>query len=149
MKQIFISLCFLIGTLSHAQENTAVVSDLSSLRHYEALKTKIDLSEVYNDTDVVPEYPGGVNEFRRKIAEEMTATYKGFDNFTSRSDLYFIIEKDGQMSNIIALGDVKYSRFVQKTARSFLRDKWTPAMNDGHPVRFILTVPMTAMGLAR
>ena len=142
MKQIFISLCFLIGTLFHAQENTAIGSDLSSLRHYEVLKTKIDLSEVYNDVDVLPEYPGGVNEFRRKIAEEMTATYKGFDNFTSRSDLYFIIEKDGAVSTVklVRSLDPMLDKEVMRVVS--LMPKWKPGELKGKTVRVLYTLPI-------
>lgn len=103
-----------------------------------------DDDTVYTDPDQRAEFPGGLSQFRIKVSDGInmiellditTGTYK--------SDIFFIIEKDGTLSDIKASG--KSDKLNEEIVRFIktIRNKWIPAKINDTSVRSEYRLPMT------
>jgi len=78
------------------------ISDVSALPDYNIIKTKLDLKQVVTKADSLPEFPGGMNAFKRKYFENIeTLDLKHNEKVDTR--LYFIVEKTGYVRNVTAV----------------------------------------------
>ena len=101
-----------------------------------------DDDEVFNQVDVMPEYPGGMNamfEFIQKnVKYPESAKEKGIEG---KVYVQFVVEKDGSLSSFnIARGvcediDAEAIRVLKSMP------KWKPGMKDGKPVRVQYMMP--------
>ena len=126
-----------------AQEKEPISFDVTKIPNYSYVKTKIDLTEIPLLFDTLPEFPGGINAFRTKLTQKINLL-----NFNSQGQqrlstmIYFTIEKDGKMSNVLGVGHVKYSEAVEKAFRK-IKDIWEPAKFNGEPVRYLFRMPLS------
>jgi len=95
------------------------------------------------ETDIKPEFPGGVNAFYGFINKRYRLP-KVKDSMTARVYVSFVVEKDGSMSNYHILNDPGYGMAdelirVLKT----IKEKWSPGVIDGKPVRASYNLPLT------
>lgn len=107
-----------------------------------AIENKKD-DAVFSEVEQMPEFPGGLNSFRMKISQnfEMSEIPENAGKLTTTVN--FIIEKDGSLSEIKAIGN-NYS--FNKEAMSVVQkipQKWNPAKIGGKPVRYKLRLPLT------
>ncbi|MBH1958970.1 MAG: hypothetical protein I8H68_02550 [Flavobacteriia bacterium] len=143
MIKYFILFSLLTSLSISAQENSGKDGDITQIKDYDVLKTKIDLTDIYTTVDTPPEFPGGIWAFRNKFAEIFPIS--NFDEKSGtilKTTAYFIIEKDGKMGNVIAIGDKRYSLAAQKALKQ-INGLWKPARLNGEPVRFIHALPLT------
>lgn len=94
-------------------------------------------------TDANAEYPGGMNAFRSKVTETF---YSG--NILSGSAVYkstvrFIVERDGSISSVEAVGDNPAFNKQAIIAVYLIPEKFTPAKLKGQPVRSRFSFPLT------
>ena len=117
MKKAILLLGIFFNFFVFAQETNAknpvqnTISDVSALPDYNIIKTKLDLKQVVTKADSLPEFPGGMNAFKRKYFENIeTLDLKQNEKVDTR--LYFIVEKNGYVRNVTAVAK------KQKTCRS-------------------------------
>ncbi|WP_027377003.1 energy transducer TonB [Kaistella palustris] len=119
------------------------VTDVTKVPNYSYLKTKMDLSEVAVRADVLPEFPGGINAFRTTLMNKIDTFNLNPDNLRKmKTRVYFIIEKDGKLTNILAMGDIRYSERLEKALKK-VKETWTPAVVNGEPTRFLFTMSLS------
>lgn len=142
MSKYFTTLTLIISLSISAQEKPVQNSDITKNKDYHILKTKIDLTDVHTTADTVPEFPGGIGQFRRKYMEIFETNLDEKSGTVLQATAYFIIEIDGKMSNITAIGDKRLSNDAVKALKK-IKTGWKPAIIGGEPVRFLFTYPLT------
>ena len=145
MKSTLLLFTFLFNLFIFGQEKTEPNFDVTKIPNYSYLKTKIDLSDMPANIEKLPEFPEGINAFRTKFTEKVDLfNVKAEQGQTLKTKVYFVIEKDGKISNILAVGDIKYSEAVEKAIKK-IKDIWTPALANGEPARFLFSMPLSLM----
>jgi len=137
MKKIILFLGLFLSVSVFAQE----FSSVSQLPDYAVLKTKMKLDDVVTKADTAPEFPGGMDTFKRKFAESMDVIDVKSSKINTR--VYFIIEKTGYVRYVTATGDDKKHSQAAEVAVRRLFVKWKPATINGEPVRYMYTFPLT------
>ncbi len=89
-----------------------------------------------------PEYPGGLNELRRQIAdgffaETVLPMQKQFKTLVS-----FVVEKDGSISTVEATGENHPFNIQAMIAVYLLPNKFSPALLAGRPLKYRYTLPL-------
>lgn len=100
--------------------------------------------ETTTGLEVQPEYPGGIGAFLSKVGKSFRAPEVEEEIKSLRVLVYFVIEKDGTLSNIRVTKDPGYS--VGKEAIRVLNNmktKWSPGYKNGQPVRTAFNLPIT------
>lgn len=97
------------------------------------------------EVDKLPEYPGGINEFRQKLAMDFdTSKIEGTEGLF-KTEVNFVINENGSVSNYTVSGNNE--NFNNEAVRSMktVNDKtlWKPAIKDGKPVKFVFKMPIT------
>ncbi|CAA7386415.1 energy transducer TonB [Chryseobacterium fistulae] len=144
MKKLFLFLSLLLTASLFAQQidTLNIISPISTdYPDYEALKTKMKLDDVFVQADTAPEYPGGKSMFQRNFAEKMDIISIKGNKINTR--VYFIIEKNGYVRYVSALGDDKKHAQAAELAIRRMFVRWKPAMINNQPVRFLYTFPLT------
>ena len=132
-----------VGFFAYGQEKEPIRFDVTKISNYSYIKTKIDLTDIPLLFDTLPEFPGGINAFRTKLLQKINLFNFNPENQQKLSTMiYFTIEKDGKMSNVIGVGHVKYSEAVEKAFRK-IKDIWEPARANGEPVRYLFMMPLS------
>lgn len=147
MKKAIFLLGLSLGTSIYAQETAhknTIENNITEIPHYnELVKKKINLKDVVTSADTAPEFPGGFEVFKQKYFEGMpTVNLKQNQKLETR--IYFIVEKDGYVRNIAAIGsDKKHAEAAELgVKRIFIR--WKPATIGGKPVRYLYTFPLSS-----
>ena len=137
----FIVLFTLMGLFAFGQEKANM--DISQKKEYSILKTKMDLTDVHLNADTIPEFPGGINAFRQKFNQliDVSSLDPGRGG-RMKTTVFFIIEKDGNVSNIATIGDKQYSKEAEKALKQ-IKSIWKPAILNNEPVRYLFTLPLT------
>lgn len=136
----FSSLVFAQNTEEKKTVQTTI-SDVSGLPDYEVIKNKLDLKQVVTKADTIPEFPGGMDAFKRKYFENIeTLDLKKNEKLDTR--LYFIVEKNGYVRNVTAVSkNKKHAEAAEQGIRKiFVR--WKPAKLNGEAVRYIFFFPL-------
>lgn len=143
MKKLLTFLLF-IYSLATFSQNTSGHYDITEIPNYSYFKTKMDLTDIPLEFDSTPDFSGGIDEFRRKLSETLDHSTLGAepdDEFNAI--IYFVIEKDGKISNIFAMGkDQKYNELAIKSLKK-MRTQWIPAKSQGKPARFLFVMPLS------
>lgn len=124
-------------TLAPAKKTTTAIPD------YAVLQKKLSLKDVVTSADTIPEFPGGIKVFKRKYFESIeTLDVKINQKVDTR--LYFIVEKNGYVRNIAAVGNNK--KHVEAAEQGLRRifARWKPATVNGQPVRYLMFFPLTS-----
>lgn len=92
----------------------------------------------------MPEYPGGTEAMMEFIQNHLAypeAEKKA--NIQGTITMQFIVEKNGTLSNILALKSITGGANLEKEAERVIKlmPKWKPGMQDGHSVRVYKNVP--------
>jgi protein TonB len=91
--------------------------------------------------DVKPEYPGGIMEFNKFIDKNFSAPEK--EGLNEKVVVAFIIEMDGNISNISVVQDIGYGSREEAVRVVKESKKWIPAQKEGKPVRVVFRFPIT------
>ena len=87
------------------------------------------------------EFPKGISEFKKMISNN--AAIENIDGEGKiHCDLYFIVEKDGSITDVKAVGENKSFNKEAINAITKIKDKWIPATVNGVPVRYKFRVPL-------
>lgn len=88
-----------------------------------------------------PEFLGGINAFRKKFTENLDLSKIEAKGVVS-SELSFIIEKDGTLTNLKAEGkNAQFNSSVIAAVKS-IKMKWIPGKLDGYYVRSTFKMPL-------
>jgi len=95
---------------------------------------------VFTSVEELPEFPGGYQKFLPFINKNLNKTKT---EKTGRINITFVVEKDGRLSDVRAVGRI----FDQDAANEAIRvvklsPKWSPGKQNGKPVRVQYTVPI-------
>ena len=97
----------------------------------------------FNDLDVQPTFPGGINAFYKWIGENfkysMEAKEKGISGTVLVS---YIIEKDGSLNNIKVVEDLGYGTGQAALDLLSHSPKWSPGQKNGQAVRVMYNLPI-------
>ena len=100
-------------------------------------------TEVYESVDQEAEFPGSLNSFRNKIAENFDNSAMEGGEGTLKTTVTFIVERDGSISDVKASGsNSDFNSEAVRTVKS-IRTKWVPAKINGQPVRQKFRLPLT------
>lgn len=97
--------------------------------------------KIYTAVEVMPDYPGGINEFRNFVARSydtsgINRTLKG------QVVIQFVVETDGSLTNFKILRDLGHGT-GERAIRAIKRaKKWQPGNQNGRPVRVLYNFPM-------
>ncbi|WP_326981470.1 hypothetical protein VUJ46_14600 [Chryseobacterium sp. MYb264] len=144
MKKVLIFLVLQFSILAFTQTAETYIPEFSSVKNipdYGILRTKMKLSDVVTKAEISPEFPGGTEAFKRQFAEKMDVIDVKSDQINTR--VYFIVEKNGYVRFVAATGDNKKHSQAAEVAVRRLFVRWKPATNNGEPVRFLYTFPLT------
>lgn len=93
---------------------------------------------------VMPEYPDGLEAFKKEIANNFNAGSEVIQGKgTLQSIVIFIIEKDGSILTAKGFGENPAFNRKAEMAVLLTQKKWQPATKDGIPQRARLRVPFT------
>ena len=126
MKNIILLLFVLFSGFAFAQEKS---------------ETKIEIGE--EKVDKMPEFPGGINEFRTKFTKVFRSDKVKYDKRLIRTIIIFYVEKDGNLSDIKAYGGNHSLNDEAIRAISKIKDKWNPAEIKGEKVRSKFNFPLS------
>jgi protein TonB len=125
---------------------TVGLNPTSSLGKGPEAATPIDLgNNIVNSVslDKLPEFPGGINKFYNYVGtnfEKQEIEASG----SMRVYVYFVIEKDGSMTDIQVKRDPGFGLGKEAVrVLKALRTKWSPGMIDGKAVRTAYNLPIT------
>ena len=100
-------------------------------------------TEVYESVDQEAEFPGSLNSFRNKIAENFDNSAMEGGEGTLKTTVTFIVERDGSISDVKASGsNSDFNSEAVRTVKS-IKSKWVPAKINGQPVRQRFRLPLT------
>ncbi|WP_276730304.1 energy transducer TonB [Chryseobacterium carnipullorum] len=131
-------------------ENVSMIAALLKVRNTEdlqSLKSPKSLSEITTEKPFVFEksadYPGGFNTLRQEVANLFYTDGVYTEAKTVKTDVAFIVEKDGSISNVHAQGNNFTFNRQAEIALYSISEKFSPAIIKGETVRHQLTLPLT------
>lgn len=131
-------------------ENVAMIGTLLKVRNLEdlqSLKNNKGKSESNTEKKAIFEksadYPGGFNTLRKEVADLFYTGGVNTETKTVKTNVVFIVEKDGSISNVHAQGDNFTFNRQAEIALYSVSEKFSPAVVKGYPVRYYLRLPLT------
>jgi len=120
--------------------------NLEDLRKLRIIKTNAApeaalLSNV--TTDKAADYPGGINELRKEISDLFYLGGVYSEIKTIKTNVAFIVEKDGTITNVEAEGDNFTFNRQAEIALYSVTKRFSPAVINGNPVRYRFRLPLT------
>jgi hypothetical protein len=137
MKKNLVLILFLGFTLAFSQVQEGVKINPSQ---------KESSREIYvPEADTQPSFPGGINEFRGKVAQKINI--KKIKNATGKvsSSAKFAINAQGNIENITVYGNNDdFNEEVENAIKS-IKTKWEPAKYKSQPVKYWFQLPFAAL----
>lgn len=93
--------------------------------------------------DKVADYPGGINELRKEVADLFYLEGVYSEVKIVKADIAFIVEKDGTITNVEARGDNFTFNRQAEIALYSVPQKFSPAIVNGTPIRYRFRLPLT------
>ncbi|MDR6463939.1 hypothetical protein [Chryseobacterium sediminis] len=128
-------------------ENNALIGALLKVRNLEDLQTlknpKLTSTEKFSDAEKIADYPGGINSLRQEVANLLYVDGVYSVEKMIKTDVDFIVEKDGTVSNVHAQGDNFTFNRQAEIALYSLAEKFSPAMIKGDPTTYRFKLPLT------
>lgn len=99
--------------------------------------------ELFTVVEVMPQYPGGVQEMMNFLANNLTYPEKARrEQIEGRVFLNFIVEKDGSVSNVKILRGIGAGCDEEAIRVVELMPKWEPGYQRGQAVRVAFNLPV-------
>lgn len=103
-----------------------------------------DMQPLLEVVDVMPEYPGGINEARRFIANNITYPDRAVENnIKGTVKAKFVVEIDGSISNIEIEKKLGYGCDEEVIRVLKKMPKWKPGQLNGKPIRVLFSLPVS------
>lgn len=99
--------------------------------------------QVFTAVEQRAEFPGGEEALNKWRSSNIRYPQSAIDNgISGRVVVRFVVEKDGSVSNVTVLKGVDKDLDAEAIRVVKRMPKWTPAKNNGHPVRSYFTLPV-------
>lgn len=102
------------------------------------------VDNLFQDADVMPQYPGGVKAFSRDIGRTVRYPIRAQENgITGCVFVHFVVNEEGDISNVC----IDSTRYVDLNREAYrviasMKKKWMPGILDGKKVKVAFTVPI-------
>ena len=138
MMRFILLLAIFFGFLGFGQVRPLTPEDVP-----EDVKKVVDCSSLTFVVMKQPEFPGGMNEFRKKFSENFDATPLKASDVTLKTTIYFVVETDGTVNRIKAVGDNdEFNKEAERTIKS-ISTKYEPAQVNNMAVRYLMRFPLS------
>ena len=138
MMRFILLLAIFFGFLGFGQVRPLTPEDVP-----EDVKKVVDCSSLTFVVMKQPEFPGGMNEFRKKFSENFDSTPLKASDAALKTTIYFVVEPDGTVNRIIAVGDNdEFNKEAERALKS-IKTKYAPAKVNNLVVRHILRMPLS------
>ena len=138
MMRFIILLAIFFGFLGFGQVKPLTPQDVP-----EEVKKVVDCNTLVFVVTKQPEFPGGLNEFRSKFSENFDSMAIKVSDATLKTTIYFVVEPDGSVNRIKAVGDnAEFNAEAERTLSS-IKAKYQPASVNNLSVRYLLRFPLT------
>lgn len=138
MMRFILLLAIFLGFLGFGQVRALTPEDVP-----EDVKKVVDCSSLTFVVMKQPEFPGGMNEFRKKFSENFDATPLKASDAALKTTIYFVVEPDGTVNRIIAVGDNdELNKEAERTIKS-INAKYEPAQVNNMAVRYLMRFPLS------
>jgi len=97
----------------------------------------------FNAVEVPPTFPGGMSEFYKWVGKNYNYPQMAKEQGVSGTiHVSFVVERDGSLTDIKVLRDLKYG--TGEEAKRMLQNcpKWKPGIQNGRPVRVSYSLPI-------
>lgn len=102
--------------------------------------------QVYDETEVaeIAQFPGGLSALSQFLGENITYPKKAQElNIQGKVKVYFIVEKNGSISNIEVVDEVHPLLDMEAVRAVSIMPRWIPGkLNDGTVIRQSFTLPV-------
>lgn len=129
-------------------ENVALIAALLKVKNLEDIKrlnpekNTLQNAEFSKTIDKTADYPGGINALRKEVAQLFYGEGVYSETGSAKTNVGFIVEKDGTVSNVKAEGDnFTFNRQAEIAVYS-ISEKFSPAYTNGTPVRYRFRLPL-------
>ena len=144
MKKIALLICFSFSLVAFSQNVKALDYDTSPQPTINRQKPKLEINKIYERTDEMAEFPGGINAFRLKLVNALVLdsvkTLHG-ENIV-KTTLNFVVERDGTFTDVKASGsNISFNKEATRAMKS-IKDNWKPAKYEGVAVRSRHRIPL-------
>ncbi|MFA7445490.1 MAG: energy transducer TonB [Flavobacteriaceae bacterium] len=102
---------------------------------------KNDPNYIHTAVEIAPEYPKGIEEFRKFIAQNYQSP-KVTKDLKGLVFVQFVVEEDGSLSDIKIIRDLGFGAGDEVVRVLKLTGKWNPGIQNGKPVRVRYTLPV-------
>ncbi len=115
---------------------------LSSLFYFSQQSSDNETENIVETADKLPVFEGGINVFRKIVAERFNIKNVDCSKGIHKSITKFVIERDGTIGPITVKGDCKsLNDEVERVIRT-VETKWQPAVYKGILVRSYFSLPL-------
>lgn len=97
----------------------------------------------YYDLNIAPEFPGGTKALHEYVAKHLDYKQIPKSSWNSKIKVSFYIDKDGSVSDVELITGADPLSNLMALKLVVEMPKWSPAMQDGAPVRVKRTLPIT------
>lgn len=107
------------------------------------VKPQVNKNEVYNSVDQEAEFTGGgLNGFRSAFQDNFDNDVMDGDEGTVRTEVTFVVEIDGSISQVKATGpNATFNREAERAVKA-IKKKWKPGKKFGEAVRSKFRLPV-------
>ncbi len=132
MKKLIVPVLLISFAKVFAQENAMPNKEIVSSNN-----------NIYEEVDKMPEYPGGLNLFRRNFSQNFDITRVNGTG-TTKSEVQFVISKEGIITDITVTGNNRsMNKEMERTIKALSVTRWEPAEIKGYPVKYKFKFPIT------
>lgn len=139
-RSLFLFLAFTcsLSVFSSSGKNNIITSYLRS--DSTAMET-----EIFEKTEVMPSYPGGVQELVKFISNHLRYPKLARKNgLEGKVIIKFYVDVDGQVKEPVVLKDGVGGGAAEEAVRVIsAMPRWKPGMKDAVPVRVYYTIPIS------
>lgn len=138
MMRFILLLALFLGFLGFGQVKPLTLEDVP-----EEVKKIVDCSSLTFVVMKQPEFPGGMNEFKKNFSGNFDTTPLKVSNATLKTTIYFVVEPDGNVNRIKAVGDNEdFNKEAERTIKS-MNTKYEPATVNNLAVRYLMRFPLS------
>ena len=127
--------------LVNALVKVKIREDLDRLKVPTKLNTELE-NPTKNNLSKDAKYPGGFNLMRQQLVDLFYTNAVLADHKILKTDLLFVVEKDGSISSVQAKGDNFTFNRQAEIALYSLPDKFSPALVNGTAIRYRFRLPL-------
>ena len=103
----------------------------------------VESNQVFTSVEVAPTPQGGMEAFYKFVANNYNYPPQAQEQgVNGRVLLQFVVEKDGSLTDIKVLRDLKYGTGEEAIRMLKKAPKWKPGIQNGRPVRVQFTLPI-------